>query len=220
MGEGADESTSSVTASTSASQWTGPRLRCLITNCCDDESIRDTQTLVAAGERLLGGAVYCTFGVHPHNYKNYTDVLEAQLITALKSCGNKAVGWGECGLDYYKNFYDLDNPENKVLMIQVFVRQARLAVSMNIPLVVHTRDAEEDSMRVFREELPRDQFIHIHAFQGSVKFMREVLDLFPNAVIGISGVVARIRGISTADVLAATSANCLRFYGIDRPDRQ
>merc|ERR1712136_68526 len=104
---------------------------------------------------------------------------------------------------------------------------------------VHTRDAEEDSMRVFREELPRD------------KFMREVLDLFPNAVIGISGVVAmkyvldsvrqlvlhipldrlvietdapflsglpreipsvaravaRIRGISTADVLAATSAN-------------
>lgn len=167
----------------------GPRLECIIQNCCEKGSISDTCTLVAAAERLLGGAVFCTFGCHPHNYLDYGDALEQDLLQALRQSGPKAVGWGECGLDYYKNFYDAQQPEKRARMIEVFARQSRLAASLALPLVVHSRDAEADTLAVLHATLPREHRVHIHAFQGSVSMMKEVLDAFPNAVMGMSGAI-------------------------------
>lgn len=168
----------------------GPRLECMIHICCEEESINDTLMLVLAGERVLGNGLFCTFGCHPHNYEDYDDALEAKLLRALRQCGQKAVGWGECGLDYYKNFYHLDNPKKRPRMLDVFARQARLAAGLKLPLVVHSRDAEEDTMAVLRGALLPEHKVHLHAFQGSVNMMQQVLESFPNSIIGISGVIA------------------------------
>lgn len=171
-------------------QRRGPKLEYLIHNCCEEEAIDDARTLAVAGELVLGGGVFCTFGCHPHNYEEYCDDMEMRLLKALKECGNKAVGWGECGLDYFKNFYDVKIPAKRSLMVEVFARQAKVSAKYDLPLVVHTRDAEDDTMKVLKGELPKDHHVHIHAFQGSVKFALEVLELFPNSWIGISGVIA------------------------------
>lgn len=166
-----------------------PKLEYLIHNCCEAESIDDSRMLVLVGERVLGGAIFCTFGCHPHNYNDYDDAMEGKLLQALRQCGRKSVAWGECGLDYYKNFYKVDIPGEKSKMIDAFARQARLAASLGLPLVVHSRDAEEDTMEVLREALPREHHVHIHAFQGSVRMMQDVLEVFPNSVIGLSGAI-------------------------------
>lgn len=168
----------------------GPKLRFLIHNCCEEETIADCRTLVSASERLLGGVLFCTFGCHPHNWDVYTDAFEQKLLDALRVVGRKAVGWGECGLDYFKNFYDAEFPEKRKRMIAVFARQARLAASLGLPLVVHTRDAEEDTLTVMREALPRTHPVHLHAFQGSVQMALQVLEMLPNSVVGLSGILA------------------------------
>eukprot|EP00928_Gymnodinium_smaydae_P051636 TRINITY_DN35224_c0_g1_i1.p1 TRINITY_DN35224_c0_g1~~TRINITY_DN35224_c0_g1_i1.p1 ORF type:complete len:539 (-),score=53.98 TRINITY_DN35224_c0_g1_i1:352-1968(-) len=163
-------------------------LRFLITNCSEVQSIPDTLFLASISERELGNTVFCTFGCHPHNYRVYNDEVEASFLKAFAECGHRAVAWGECGLDYYKNSWDSKRAASRKQMIDVFARQAMLAVERNLPLVVHTRDAEEDTLSVLRL-LPRDHKVHIHAFQNSVEMMHEVLRMLPNSVIGVSGMI-------------------------------
>lgn len=176
-------------------QRAGPHLGWLITNCCEGDAIADTLTLVEAGERFLGGRVLCTFGVHPHMYEEYSDALEAELLRAVERCGPKAVAWGECGLDYYKNHYDAQDKANRSRMVEVFARQARLAAAKKLPLVVHSRDAEDDTMAVLTTWLPREHPLHLHAFQGSSEMVHELLRLLPNAVVGISGAIFVVRAV-------------------------
>merc|ERR1712113_796359 len=97
--------------------------------------------------------------------------------------------WGECGLDYCKNYEESLEPAERQRMIDVFARQARLAVVRNLPLVVHSRDAEEDTLAVLKECLPREHRVHVHAYQGKVSMMREALECFPNCMFGVSGLV-------------------------------
>merc|ERR1712217_267882 len=91
--------------------------------------------------------------------------------------------------DYYKNFYDAEEPECKAQMVEVFSRQASLAAARKLPLVVHSRDAEEDTMQVLRDCLPIDHKVHIHAYQGTVAMMKEALELMPNCIFGVSGMI-------------------------------
>eukprot|EP00933_Yihiella_yeosuensis_P047468 TRINITY_DN43303_c0_g1_i1.p1 TRINITY_DN43303_c0_g1~~TRINITY_DN43303_c0_g1_i1.p1 ORF type:complete len:187 (+),score=28.27 TRINITY_DN43303_c0_g1_i1:3-563(+) len=107
----------------------------------------------------------------------------------MQKCKDKVVAWGECGFDYYKNAYDQAEPRLHKMMVNVFERQARLAVRLGLPLVVHARDAEEDTLQVLRECVPRDHPVHIHAFQGSSAMTSELLNMLPNCVIGVSNVV-------------------------------
>merc|ERR1719443_1893891 len=74
-------------------------------------------------------------------------------------------------------------------MIDVFAAQARLSATRGLPLVVHTREAEDDTLRVLRDCVPRDHKVHVHAFQGSVGMMRETLEMLPNCVFGVSGML-------------------------------
>lgn len=244
--------------SDTAEPW-WPILRCFVTNCCEREAIEDSLFLMSVNDRLFGGALYCTFGCHPSNYREYDDGFEAAMLKAMAAVGPRAVAWGECGLDYCKNYWDSEEPKERSRMLEVFVRQVKLAVSRGLPLVVHSRDADEDCMAVLREHLPREHKVHIHAFQGSVGFMKEALRAFPNCYFGASGMiimpfpveealeiakecplerllletdspylawgprditaiakkVARFKGVTRDEVLAAAAANCIYFYGIE-----
>jgi len=74
-------------------------------------------------------------------------------------------------------------------MLDVFGRQARIAVARKLPLIIHSRDAEEDTMQVLKECLPRDHKFHIHAYRGNLSMMTEALELFPNCIFGVSGMI-------------------------------
>jgi len=162
----------------------------VIHSCCEVEDIDRALQLVAWGRELLGGKIYVSFGVHPTHFEDFTPEVEAKLKAAMEACGAQAVAWGECGLDYYRRSQDdEEDADVKVRMQEAFRKQAHIAVRKGLPLVVHSRDAEKDTMNILRRVVPSTHPIHLHSYMGSVETMRDFLDSFPNSCVGIAGAV-------------------------------
>ncbi|MCB9026690.1 MAG: TatD family hydrolase [Bdellovibrionaceae bacterium] len=121
--------------------------------------------------------VYCTLGVHPHEAKLYDDDCELWLKKHLSN--NRVVAVGEIGLDYY---YD-HSPQD--IQRTVFRRQLELAQEFHLPVQIHTRDAEEDTIKILNDFKGISGVIH--CFTGTAALAKVVLDLGLN--ISISGVV-------------------------------
>ncbi|TFY57202.1 hypothetical protein EVJ58_g7168 [Rhodofomes roseus] len=134
-----------------------------------------------------------------HEAKSYSDEVEADILDAMVH--PRCVGWGEIGLDYH---YD-NSPRE--LQQQVFVRQLRHAVRLGKPLTIHTREAEEDTERILKEEVPKDHKIHIHCYTDSPEWAARMLDHFPNLYIGITGVITYSSNMNTANVIRHLTAS-------------
>ncbi|KAG6845025.1 hypothetical protein H0H87_001546 [Tephrocybe sp. NHM501043] len=120
----------------------------------------------------------------------------------------RCVGWGEMGLDYH---YD-NSPRD--IQREVFTRQLRQAVRLGKPLTIHTREADADTERILKAEVPVDHKIHIHCFTDSPEFAQRLLDHFPNLCIGITGVITYSSNTDTSTVIrnmAAQSQGPLRI---------
>lgn len=72
---------------------------------------------------------------------------------------------------------------------EVFARQIRMAVSLKKPLIVHSRDAEKDTIELLRANMPADWPVHIHCFNDSAEYLQQLLATFSRAYIGITGVI-------------------------------
>jgi TatD DNase family protein len=94
--------------------------------------------------------VFCTVGTHPHNAHEEPDVTVADLLKLAKN--SKVVGIGEAGLDYH---YDLSPREAQMKGFRTHIAAAREA---GLPLVIHTREAEDDTARVLEEEMAKAPF--------------------------------------------------------------
>ncbi|MCP5062466.1 MAG: YchF/TatD family DNA exonuclease [Ignavibacteriae bacterium] len=113
--------------------------------------------------------VYATVGVHPHDTKeiqeNYIEVLEDF------AKHEKVVAIGEIGLDYY---YDFSPKENQ---IEAFRKQIDLAVKLNLPIIVHTRDSNEDVMNIIREYKDTSLKGQFHCFAGGIEDAKELISM-------------------------------------------
>jgi len=133
--------------------------------------------------------VYCTLGVHPHDGKVYTAAVGRYIEdNAADPC---VVAIGEIGLDYHYN----QSPKEE--QIEAFRAQLSIAERTGLPVEIHTRDAEEDTIRLLNEFKGRVKGI-IHCFTGTRWLAEQALDLGFN--ISISGVVT----FKNADDLRAT----------------
>ncbi len=90
--------------------------------------------------------IYAAIGVHPHDAKLYDDRAEQRLVDLAKQ-SQRVIAWGEIGLDYH---YD-HSPRD--VQREVFERQLRLARSLNLPVIIHSREADDDAIAILREEL-------------------------------------------------------------------
>jgi len=142
---------------------------------------------------------YFVMGVHPHDAKKYTDAVEHEILDAMAH--PRCVGWGEIGLDYH---YD-NSP--RAVQQTVFTRQLRQAVRLGKPLTIHTREAEEDTERILKAEVPREHKIHIHCYTDSPEWAARMLDHFPNLFIGITGVITYSSNLNTANVIRQLAAH-------------
>ena len=122
--------------------------------------------------------VYCTLGIHPHDAKLYDENFETFLRSHLND--EVVVAVGEIGLDYY-----YEHSEREVQK-SVFRKQLEIAKEFNMPVEIHTRDAEEDTIAILRDFKGSLNGV-IHCFTGTQMLADEVLDLGLN--ISISGVV-------------------------------
>ena len=125
--------------------------------------------------------VYGTYGIHPHEARNHTFIKASNIIEKLKK-SEKLIGIGETGLDFYYNHSD------KKDQIKCFEEHIEAAQITQLPLVVHTRNAEKETIDILkRKKVEKDFKILIHCFTGSKDFAFKLLDL--NSYISASGVV-------------------------------
>src|SRR6476661_192412 len=107
-----------------------------------DPGTDDFRRAVAVAERYEN--VFASVGVHPHDAKLYDDEAEQHLIDLAKS--EKVIAWGEIGLDYY---YD-HSPRD--VQREVFRRQIRTARKLDLPVIIHSRDADDETVEILTEE--------------------------------------------------------------------
>lgn len=127
--------------------------------------------------------IFAAVGLHPHEASLYNAELERTLLECSRH--PKVIGWGEIGLDYY-----YDNSPRDVQQ-QVFRRQLELAIERRLPAIIHTRDAEADTISILREHWAQAGGSEIggiiHCFTGTQTLADAVLDL--GFHISFSGVV-------------------------------
>ena len=123
--------------------------------------------------------VFTVIGTHPHDAKDFSDELLAS-IRAL-SVHPKVVAYGEAGLDYH-----YDNSPREVQQL-VFRKWIRAGKEDELPLVIHTRDAEADTLAILREEGVEPGQAVIHCFTGSLPFAEACVDM--GLYISIPGIV-------------------------------
>eukprot|EP01126_Amoeba_proteus_P036675 TRINITY_DN3742_c0_g1_i5.p1 TRINITY_DN3742_c0_g1~~TRINITY_DN3742_c0_g1_i5.p1 ORF type:complete len:149 (-),score=18.57 TRINITY_DN3742_c0_g1_i5:328-774(-) len=126
-------------------------------------------------------SVWATFGIHPHDSYSYNDKIQNELASMMTH--PKCVAWGEIGLDYH---YNRSDPETQK---KVFVQQLKLALDHKKPIVVHTREAEEDTFALLNGLVPRDWPIHVHCFTSSCAFAEKLLSAWSNLFIGFTGML-------------------------------
>ena len=112
--------------------------------------------------------IHCTVGVHPHEAKVEPLTSAAQLMGYAEL--PKVVGFGESGLDYY---YNHSPREQQIANFRIHISAAR---EMGLPLVVHTRDAEDDTISIVEEEMQKGTFTGvIHCFTGTARLAQAMV---------------------------------------------
>lgn len=133
--------------------------------------------------------VYSMIGIYPSEAKTYTQEVEDKMAELAKN--KKVVAVGEIGLDYYwdKSFVDLQK--------EVFIKQIKLANRLNLPIVVHDREAHKDCFDIIKEHNNGSKVL-FHCYSGSVEFMRECVK--EGWYIALGGVVTFKNAIKMKDV--------------------
>jgi len=123
--------------------------------------------------------VYATVGVHPHEAKQIGDSWYDDLRRLAQH--QKVVAYGEIGLDYH---YNHSPPK---LQRERFREQIVLARDLRLPIVVHTREAQDDTITVLKEENAADVGGVFHCFSGDARLAKDALDL--GFLLSFSGVI-------------------------------
>jgi len=115
--------------------------------------------------------IYTALGVHPHDARLFDDKAEQRLVDLARQ-SKRVVAWGEIGLDYH---YD-HSPRD--VQREVFRRQLRLARELELPVVIHSREADGDTILILRDELADyDRAGVLHCFGGSMAMATSAIDL-------------------------------------------
>ncbi len=132
--------------------------------------------------------IYTAVGTHPHDARLYDDAAEEKIKTLVR--GERVIAWGEIGLDFH---YD-NSPRD--VQVAVFKRQLRAARECDVPVIIHTREAEAETIEILRSEYAGTQRGGIfHCFSGSQELAQAALEL--GFMISFSGILT----FKTADDL-------------------
>ncbi len=161
-----------------------------IINCgCDKES--NLKSLAIADKFPF---VYSAVGIHPCNADGSTTLEDIRELAKHKKC----VAIGEIGLDYYWE------PDKKEQQKELLIKQLLLAKELNLPVIIHDRDAHGDILEILKEYKPKGV---VHSFSGSVEMAEEILKI--GMYLGIGGVITFNNAKKLPDVVKALPLNRL-----------
>ncbi len=165
---------------------------CAVINCASD--LKSSATSAELSEKYP--FFWCACGVHPHEAEKElktADINEIEKRIVNFTEKKKSVAIGEIGLDYH---YDFSPRE---LQKEIFELQLKLSKELDLPVIVHDREAHEDTMTLLKKYRPKGV---VHCFSGSVEMAREVLKL--GMYIGLGGAVTFKNAKKPVAVAAAT----------------
>ena len=146
----------------------------LLTISTSFESFSRVKELINRDEMIYG-----TIGIHPH--ESSTNIITSKQIIENLRENSKIIGIGETGLDFYYNNSEKDK------QIVSFREHIEASIKTNIPLIVHSRDAEKETFEILNEYKKDKIKILMHCFTGSKEFSEKLLDL--NSYFSASGII-------------------------------
>ncbi len=156
---------------------------CGIISCgCDEVSSKKALQIAEEYDFL-----YAAVGIHPGNIDSGTTVEQIKALAYHKKC----VAIGEIGLDYYWV------NDNKSQQIEIFEKQILLAKELDLPIIVHDRDAHGDTLEILKKYKPKGV---VHCFSGSVEMAQEIIKL--GMYIGVGGVITFKNAKKLPDVIS------------------
>ena len=160
---------------------------CGIINCgCD---LKSSLMSVELAKQYNG--IYAAVGVHPHEAEDMTDEDFSKIIKLIDE--KKVVAIGEIGLDFHYDF----SPREK--QIEMFERQVKLSKELDVPIIVHDREAHEETYKILRKYQPKGV---VHCFSGSVELAKETVKM--GMYIGLGGAVTFKNAVKPVEVAAFT----------------
>ena len=123
--------------------------------------------------------IYGTVGIHPHE-SNTNIITKNEIVKSLKE-NPKIIGIGETGLDYYYNNSD------KEKQITSFKTHIEAAIECDVPIIIHSRDAEDDTFNILNDYKGYNPRILMHCFTGSKEFSKKLMTL--NSFFSASGII-------------------------------
>ncbi len=134
-----------------------------------DPHSNDFRKAVAVAEKYDN--VFASVGVHPHDAKLYDDKAEEHLIDLATS--EKVIAWGEIGLDFHYDYSPRD------VQREILIRQIRTARKLALPIIIHSRDADEETVAILSEECARNDFPGgiMHCFGGTSEMAKSLMEL-------------------------------------------
>ena len=135
--------------------------------------------------------VYGTVGVHPHDASEFSQSLE-QSILKLARKHDKMIAIGETGLDYH---YMNSSSEDQQF---AFLKQLQIAVELNLPVVLHSREAEADTIKILKE-IPVPALGVAHSFTSSLMMAKKLLDM--GWYLGINGIVTFKNAVDLREIV-------------------
>jgi TatD DNase family protein len=146
----------------------------LLTICTTPESFEKIKNIVEKDKMIFG-----TYGIHPHETEKY--IIDKRTIIEEVSKNNKIIGIGETGLDFFYNHSD------KARQIRSFKSHIEASIDLNKTLIIHSRNAEEETLEILNSYKENNLKILMHCFTGSLHFSKELLKL--NAYFSASGII-------------------------------
>jgi TatD DNase family protein len=156
----------------------------ILTICTTLDSFIKIKDIVKKDEIIFG-----TYGIHPHEAKK--DKVTSDLIIKEINENNKIIGVGETGLDFFYNHSD------KFDQTKSFDEHIKAALELDVPIIVHSRNAEDETLDIFRKYKNDNLKILMHCFTGSKIFAEKLLNL--NAYFSASGIITFKNSIDLQD---------------------
>ena len=149
-------------------------VQCMVTVSVDEPSMDFVSSMVQQFPEVYGSV-----GFHPHDAAELTEDLE-QKIRKLALEEKKLIAIGETGLDYHYMYSSAEVQQ------QVFSKQLQLAVELNLPVIMHSREAETDTINIL-QEIPVPPLGVAHSFTSSFEMAKTLIEM--GWYIGINGIV-------------------------------
>jgi TatD DNase family protein len=147
----------------------------LLTICTTVESFDRIEKIIK-----IDPMIYGTFGIHPHETEESLLIDKNYIINQLNQ-NERIIGIGETGLDFFYNH------SNKERQIDSFKSHIEASIDLNIPIIIHSRNAEVETYEILKSYKSEKLKILMHCFTGSLNFAKQLLEL--GAFFSASGII-------------------------------